>query len=114
MKNLLTETLEVLREHGKQETEISWVGSIDGKRAISWAQFKTIAGDTIYNNGYGGQEIASDLVIVGPDWWLERQEYDGSEWWEFQTLPRLAQGHTGFARVNLQHCSWNSVQELNS
>jgi len=24
---------------------------------------------------------------VGDDWWLERHEYDGSEWWVFQKLP---------------------------
>ena len=28
-----------------------------------------------------------DLLIVGDDWWLERHEYDGAEWWEFKTLP---------------------------
>ena len=29
-----------------------------------------------------------DLLIVGKDFWLERVEYDGSEWWEFKTMPR--------------------------
>ena len=23
----------------------------------------------------------------GSDWWLERGEYDGSEWWEFRREP---------------------------
>lgn len=26
-------------------------------------------------------------MVVGDDWWLERHEYDGSEWWEFKRLP---------------------------
>jgi len=43
--------------------------------------------DVCYNNSFGGQEIAEDLLIVGEDWWMERCEYDGSEWWEFKTMP---------------------------
>jgi len=31
--------------------------------------------------------IRNDLYVVGEDWWLERGEYDGSEWWEFKRLP---------------------------
>ena len=27
-------------------------------------------------------------VAVGDNWWLERAEYDGSEWWEFKTIPK--------------------------
>ena len=42
-----------------------------------------------YDNGFGGAEVHGDLKIVGNDWWMERGEYDGSEWWEFKTLPKL-------------------------
>lgn len=28
------------------------------------------------------------LKIVGDNWWLERHEYDGAEWFEFKTLPQ--------------------------
>ena len=27
------------------------------------------------------------LVVVGKDFWLERNNYDGSEWWEFKQVP---------------------------
>lgn len=27
-------------------------------------------------------------VVVGKDFWLERGEYDGSEWWSFKTTPQ--------------------------
>lgn len=40
-----------------------------------------------YDDGYGGQEIDSSLVIVGDDWWLERAEYDGAGWFEFKKQP---------------------------
>lgn len=26
-------------------------------------------------------------MLVGDGWWIERAEYDGSEWWEFKTIP---------------------------
>ena len=26
-------------------------------------------------------------MIVGWNWWLERREYDGAEWWELETKP---------------------------
>jgi len=84
--NLLEETLEVLKKYGKSPKDVKWVGSKDGKYAITWSEFKKIA-DVIYDNGCGSQEVAKDLVVVGEDWWLERCECDGSEWWEFKTLP---------------------------
>jgi len=45
-----------------------------------------------YYNSYGASCVALDLVVVGDDWWLERYEYDGKEWWEFKTLPRITEG----------------------
>lgn len=27
---------------------------------------------------------ATDLIVCGKNWWLERHEYDGAEWWEFK------------------------------
>lgn len=86
-KNLLKETLNVLERNGKTPADVEWVGSADGMLAISWKEFAEIAKDVEYDNGYGGAEVASDLVVVGKDWWLERGEYDGSEWWEFKKIP---------------------------
>ena len=31
--------------------------------------------------------MAIDLKIIGKDWWMERREYDGAEWWEFKKAP---------------------------
>jgi hypothetical protein len=85
MNNLLQETLKDLAEHGKTPADVLWVGNSEIK--TDWANFAEIA-DIKYDNGYGGAEIAQDLKIVGADFWLERHEYDGSEWWEFKTLPK--------------------------
>ena len=84
MSNLLHETIGALKENGKTEKDIKWIGSNEVE--IPQEMFFKMA-DTVYDSGYGGQEVASDLMIVGYDWWLERHEYDGSEWWEFKTIP---------------------------
>lgn len=45
--------------------------------------------DTVeYYGGYGRTEVALDLMVVGNNWWLERAEYDGMEWWEFKQMPK--------------------------
>lgn len=85
--NLLGETLAALHGCGLTTKDVLWVGSADGKMAISWEEFEPIAEKTDYNSGYGSPKVAQDLVVVGATWWLERGEYDGSEWWEYKSMP---------------------------
>ena len=101
MKNLLHETIEALTENGKTTEDVCWVGAVVGKYSeskfveIPTDEFWKVA-DRAYDNGFGGAEVNESLVIVGDDWWLERAEYDGSEWWEFKTLPKkLAERASG-------------------
>lgn len=84
MSNLLAETKEVLMSHGKTVDDVLWVGSTEAYS--TWKEFERVA-NIEYDNGYGGNEIAGNLIVVGKDWWLERGEYDGSEWWNFKTIP---------------------------
>lgn len=84
MKNLLRETLEMLVVSGKSERDILFCTCRD--EYFSFGKFKELAANIDYDSGYGGAEIR-DIYIVGKDWWLERGEYDGSEWWEFKTIP---------------------------
>ncbi|MCD6125153.1 hypothetical protein J7J18_06655 [bacterium] len=90
-KNLLKETLEILEQHNKKPEDVKWCG-IPGFGYCSWNEFAAIA-DVEYDSGYGTAMVATDLVIVGEDWWLEREEYDGAEWWEFKTLPVKPKAH---------------------
>ena len=83
--NLKDETLRILAENGKAPSDVIWCGLRDGSVAGTWVDFAAI--DYDYENGFGTQEVSGDLVIVGLNWWLERHEYDGSEWWEFKTRP---------------------------
>lgn len=87
MTNLLQETLSVLKHYNLAPEDVQWCGSSDGRYFFTWEQFVSLA-DIEYDKSYGIQVIARDLVIVGTDWWLERGEYDGSEWWEHKTMPQ--------------------------
>lgn len=85
MTNLKTETLEILKEYNKTIEDIKFICSRDTNIPIQMF-FKRA--DKTYDSGYGGAEVDEGLMIVGDDWWLERGEYDGSEWWEFKTMPK--------------------------
>ena len=84
MTNLKEETIDMLHRSGKDISDIVWIGCKDFK--IPADLFWELA-DKSYDAGYGSPEVATDLLVVGNGWWLERAEYDGSEWWQFKTAP---------------------------
>ena len=84
MVNLLEETLDILQEYGKTIEDVKWIGTHE--YTIPIEQFIEVA-DRMYDGGYGIEEINTGLLVVGEDWWLERGEYDGSEWWELKRMP---------------------------
>lgn len=99
--NLYEETTSALKENGKTWEDVQYiVGREEGyleddgtyiedgpPKIIPTDFFMMYAQDINYNNGYGSAEVNMNLMIVGDDWWLERHEYDGSEWWEYKTKP---------------------------
>ena len=104
MQNLKQETLEILARNGKTAEDVLWIGlsehPFDKTKCVELTKEKFWrCADRVYDDGYGGQEVDGSLVIVGKDWWLERAEYDGSEWWEYKTMPEKP---TKSATVNLK------------
>lgn len=92
---LLQETIEELKDHGKTPKDVRWCGKTawaendyakEEKYYFTWEEFAEVS-NFEYEGGFGIKEILLDLVIAGDDFWLERHEYDGAEWWEFKTLP---------------------------
>ena len=82
--NLLQETIECMKENGVDFTDVSFIGSADGKYGMSCADFCVMA-DKEYDDGYGSAEVATDLIILFSDGSIMwRDEYDGSEWWNFR------------------------------
>lgn len=39
-----------------------------------------------YDNGWGAQHVYG-TIMLNDSTWMERAEYDGSEWWERRTIP---------------------------
>lgn len=87
MANLYDETINMLKINGKSLEDIKSVQCDDF--AITLENFIEVAKNTDYDGGYGAQEVAIDLKIIGEDWWMERREYDGAEWWEFRKAPEI-------------------------
>lgn len=45
--------------------------------------------DFKYDDGFGGQELFGTVWLNDNESWLERGEYDGSEWWVLKQLPKI-------------------------
>lgn len=89
MRNLYEETLDILKENGKTEKDVVWFGHLFydyEQQEYPRDKFKEYL-NYKYDSGYGLAEVDEYLYIVGDNWWLERHEYDGLEWWEYKTLP---------------------------
>ena len=82
--NFLKETLNKIEENSVSPDDVLYVFNSFGY--CSWEEFEKLA-NFDYDNGYGLIAIDLNLIVRGSDWWLERGEYDGSEWWEFCREP---------------------------
>lgn len=106
-ETLLQETVETLAINNKSPADVKWVGVLErgwNERVsyhFSWDEFAAAA-EFRYNSSYGGQNVEASLVVVGDAWWLERGEYDGSEWWEFKTLPTKPDKHIQPAEIDIK------------
>jgi hypothetical protein len=108
--NLLEETVLILEEHNLTPKDVLWVGNTEVR--TDWDNFAQIA-NVEYDYGYGSQEVAFDLLIVGKDWWLERHEYGGAENWEFKKLLKKPKRKVTLTKVMARDGSWNSLSKLN-
>jgi len=84
MGTLLSETTRVLRGNWKTPKDVKRVWCKEFKTTRK--NFVDIA-DIDYDWWYWAAEIATDLLVVWEGFWLERHEYDWSEWWEFKSTP---------------------------
>jgi hypothetical protein len=108
--NLLVETLECLRCHGLGPQDVRFVRWVCGEDLCHCTidEFSAVASHR-YDAGFGSPNITDSLLVVGDGWWLERHEYDGSEWWEFKTLPCICGKHKAPSWADL--CSEDPQEE---
>lgn len=109
MTNLWEETISILSRYGKTFDDVLFIQGKDFK--ITKGNFETVAKHTDYDSGFGSQKIAEDLVLVGKDWWMERGEYDGSEWWDFKSIPLRKDKAEHI--TSLAGGMWNTLMEIN-
>lgn len=64
--NLLDETKSAISQSEHSTDDVRFVGSRDEKLGIPWSQAEKVL-DIDYDNGYGSQEIAADLVVAFTD-----------------------------------------------
>ena len=107
--NLLQETIEYLNENNKSIDDVLEVFCDDFK--IYKNEFIDISSQTEYDSGFGGQEVASDLKILGMDFVMIRHEYDGSERWEFISL-NPSNNYESIKRLASSEYSLCTVKEL--
>ena len=108
--NLLEETNKILTKNYKSWTDVRWIGSKDFYIPID--RFIEIAKFTNYDAGYGAPKIATDLVVVGDNFWLERHEYDGVEWWEYKELPIKPNVGSDIDTLQTRDIGYKTLMEL--
>ena len=117
--NLLKETISVLENHNKLLSDIKWIGT--SREYVDINKFMKLA-DTMYDDDFGSPKVAEDLLIVGDNWWLERHEYDGSEWWEYKELPTKPEKFLELKALTIEQaeklgfdvsCGWESLRRIN-
>lgn len=109
MTNLWRETIRVLEEHGKTFENVEYIQGEDF--GITKENFEKVAKKSNYNSGFGSAKVAEDLVVVGDNWWIERHDYDGNEWWEYKEKPKQLSNIKEVS--NIADGMWDTLAELN-
>lgn len=111
MENLLKETLGFMKRVDKTIDDIDWIGSEDFRIPVD--RFFNVA-NVVYDDSYGAQEVASDLIIVFKDSSaMYRCEYDGAEWWKFINLKRPSVERNDITKIVDKGCGYKTLAELN-
>jgi hypothetical protein len=96
-----TEIIDTLKKYNKTVNDVIFV--TDSKHYCHFSDFLNTIKNYTYNDSWGIPYINLNLKIVGEDWWLERGEYDGSEWWEFKTMPTKPEVKSSSIRWKYDH-----------
>lgn len=97
MINLLEETKNIFTKYSYTEEDVTfcevtrscWKDGKHFKRTFQFpfSVFKKNANFN-YDDGYGSEKVNTSLKIVFNDGaWIERDNYDGAEWWRYNKCP---------------------------
>ena len=95
MTNFKQETMELIGDHKVDEYYLEYIGCwsvsenplYSGKGNIDW--YSVFVGNLNYDKGYGSQYWSGWITFKDTPDWLERESYDGMEWWSWRSKPSL-------------------------
>ncbi len=111
--NLLSETIEDIKDSGHKISEIIFIGSEHSGHSCTWNEFTALANHD-YDNGFGAQKVADDLIIVFKDtakMW--RHEYDGSECWNYSKPFKVPEDKKKITALFVSGTGWESLTDIN-
>jgi len=113
--NFLQETTQAITDSRHAIDDVIFIGSEETGHQCSWSEFVELA-NFDYDEGFGAQKIASDLILVFSDgtraW---RYEYDGSEGWLFSkpfTPPKEVKKIKRLSVLGTSFIGWHTLAEL--
>jgi len=109
--NFLEETIEYIKRIEQTTDDIIFIGSEQSGHSCEWEEFTEIA-DLDYDDGYGSQKIATDLIIVfkdGSKMW--RGEYDGAEGWDHSAPFNMPENKKKLLKV-MRGGMWESLEDI--
>jgi len=96
MKNAKQEFLDIIKNYKLIAAEITFGDTYSGENKYLLKPLYNqkdydnflLSIDKEYNNGYGGQELFG-VIFCEDGVWMQRGEYDGSEWWDIYQYPDM-------------------------
>lgn len=115
MTNLWQETIEVLKAWENTFDDVIAIYGDDFQ--ISKENFKEVAQKTDYDSGYGAPKIATDLTILGTNFIMAREDYDGAENWQYIVIPDISRLNKKILNVKAlatDRIGWEKLKEINN
>ena len=110
--NLLKETVEKMDLSNLRHEDIVFIGSDKTGHSCTWEEYVALA-DFEYDEGYGLQKVATDLIIVfNCGTILNREEYNGYEYWTVRkpfTIPTTRKAITSLFSEE----GWDRLEDIN-
>ena len=106
IQNLLQETIHELKLNEKTPEDVEWVGNDVFK--CTWENFAKVA-NMEYDDERGNCQIADDLIVVGKDFWLERDNDGRIYYWNFIPIPTSTGQYTELKAVNAPQAKENGL-----
>ena len=112
--NLWEETIEKLQRNGYTFDDVIAIYGEDFQ--ITKENFEEVAKETDYYDGFGAQKVAADLTILGTNFIMKREEYDGSEWWNLIYIPDISSLNKKVKKVSMlatPRIGWETLNVMN-